>query len=146
MPIELDRWAQYSFAIEQDSRGNIFLFVKIPIAGEEIRLQLDTGSGRGLAIAEELWQRIRRKIRDVKLKQATDLYPYIGQLVCERAVIPEIRVGDRTLKNAQISIFPDDSPLVEQCPGLLGMQYFQDTVMVLDFQQNLMWVKNPPGR
>jgi hypothetical protein len=50
----LDLWTQYPFEIEEDLGGNVFLFVKIPIAGEEIELQLDTGSGRGLAITEEL--------------------------------------------------------------------------------------------
>jgi hypothetical protein len=32
---------------------------------------------------------------------------------------------------------------VKGCQGLLGMQYFQDTVMVLDFESKLMWIKNP---
>ena len=142
-PRESDIWEQYQFSIEEDFHGNAFLFVKIPIAGEETELQLDTGSGRGLAIAEELWEGIRKKIRNVKLKKGRDSYPYIGQLACRRGVIPKLEVGDRTVKNAKISIFPDDSPLVEDCQGLLGMQYFQDTVMVLDFERNLMWVKNP---
>ena len=142
-PRNSDLWTQYSFVIEEDLGGNAFLFVKIPIAGEEIELQLDTGSGRGLAITEELWERMRKKIRDVKLRKGRDLYPYIGWLACRRGVITELKVGDRTIKNAKISIFPNDSPLVEQCDGLLGMQYFQDTVMVLDFERNLMWVKSP---
>ena len=136
-----DSWAQYSLLIEEDLGGNVFLFVKIPIGGQETELQLDTGSGRGLAIAEELWVRMRDKIQHVKLRKGRDLYPYIGSLACKRAVVPELQVGDRTVKNAKISVFPNDSPLVEQCAGLLGMQYFQDTVMVLDFERNLMWVK-----
>ncbi|HEW79341.1 MAG TPA: hypothetical protein ENH34_05185 [Phycisphaerales bacterium] len=140
-PRNSDLWTQYSFVIEEDLGGNAFLFVKIPIAGEEIELQLDTGSGRGLAITEELWKRMRKKIRNVKLRKGRDLYPYIGWLACRRGVITELKVGGRTIKNAKISIFPNDSPLVEQCDGLLGMQFFQDTTMVLDFERNLMWVK-----
>jgi hypothetical protein len=54
-------------------------------------------------------------------------------------------VGNRTVRNAKISVFPNDSPIVEHCFGMLGMQYFEDTVMVLDFEKELMWVKNPPG-
>ncbi len=142
----LDSWMQYSFVIEEDLGGNIFLFVKIPIAGEETELQLDTGSGRGLAITEELWERMSKKIRHVKLKKGRDLYPYIGWLVCKRGVVPELEVGNRTIRNAKISVFPNDSPIVDQCSGLLGMQYFQDTIMVLDFERNLMWVKNPPSQ
>jgi hypothetical protein len=139
-------WEQYPFSIEEDFHGNAFLFVNIPISGEEIELQLDTGSGRGLAIAEELWQGIREKIQDVKLRKTRDLYPYMGQLVCKRGVIPKLEVGRRTVKNAEISIFPDDSPIVEECQGFLGMQYFQDTIMVLDFERSLMWVKDMQSR
>jgi hypothetical protein len=140
-----DSWTQYSFAIEEDLGGNVLLFVRIPIAGEEIELQLDTGSGRGLAITEELWERMSKKIRHVKLKKGRDLYPYIGWLVCKQGVIPKLEVGNRIVKNAKMSVFPNDSPIVDQCSGLLGMQYFQDTIIVLDFERNLMWVKNPPS-
>ncbi len=70
------------------------------------------------------------------------LYPYIGRLPCRRGVISELKVGSITVRNTEISVFPDDSPLVEDCEGLLGMQYFQATVLALDFEQNLVWVKN----
>ena len=142
-PGEPDLWEQYPFSIEEDFRGNAFLFVNILICGEKIELQLDTGSGRGLAIREELWEKMREKIQNVKLKNSRDLYPYIGRLLCKRGIIGELEMGDRMVKNAEISVFPNDSPLVEDCQGLLGMQYFQDTVMVLDFESKLMWIKNP---
>ncbi len=142
-PERSDSWAKYSFAIEEDLGGNTFLFVNIPVAKEEIELQLDTGSGRGLAIAEELWEKMRKKTQPVKLKKGRDLYPYIGWLLCKRGVIPELELGNRTIRDAKISVFPNDSPIVDECSGLLGMQYFQDTVMVLDFERNMMWVKAP---
>jgi hypothetical protein len=135
-------WARYSFTIEEGLGGNAYLFVKIPIAGEEAELQLDTGSGRGLAISEDLWERIRKEIPQAKLKKGEDLYPYIGQLACRRGVVPKLEVGDRMVKDAMISVFPNDSPLLDEGRGLLGMQYFRDTVMVLDFERNLMWVNN----
>ncbi len=55
-PAESGQWEQCPLSIEEDFHGNTFLFVTIPIAGDETELQLDTGSGRGLAIAEELWE------------------------------------------------------------------------------------------
>jgi len=141
-PGESDLWEQYPFSIEEDFRGNAFLFVNIPICGEEIELQLDTGSGRGLAVREELWEKMREKIQDVKLNNGIDLYPYIGRLPCKRGIIGELEMGKGMVKNAEISVFPNDSPLVKGCQGLLGMQCFRDTVMVLDFENELMWVKN----
>ncbi len=136
-------WAKYPLTIEEFLGGNAYLFVKIPIAGEEIELQLDTGSGNGLSIPKELWERMRQKIQHAKLRQRRELYPYISSLECEKTIIPKLDVGNRTIKNAKVSIFPDDSPLLENCEGLIGMQYFRDTVMVLDFERNLMWVKSP---
>ncbi len=40
------------------------------------------------------------------------------------------------------SVSRDEAPLLEDCDGLLGMQYFGNTVMVLDFERELMWVKS----
>jgi hypothetical protein len=143
LPGEPGLWEQYPLSIEEDFRGNAFLFVSIPICGEEIELQLDTGSGRGLAIRDELWEKMCEKIHNVKLKDGRDLYPYIGRLSCKRGIIGKLEMGKRIVKNVEISVFPNDSPLVKGCQGLLGMQCFQDTVMVLDFESKLMWVKNP---
>jgi len=144
-PGDLNLWEKYPFSIKEDARGNAFLFVNIPVFREEIELQLDTGSGRGLAIRQELWEKMREKIRNVKLKNGRDLYPYIGRLPCKRGIIAKLEMGKRTVNNAEISVFPNTSPLVENCQGLLGMQYFQDTVMVLDFENKLMWIKNLQG-
>lgn len=142
-PTEPQLWGRYPFSIEEDLYGNALLFVEIPIAGEKMELQLDTGSGNGLAIREELWESMREKIPNVKLKDGRELYPYIGQLPCKRGIIGELKMGDKMVRGAKISVFPDDSPLLIQCHGLLGMQFFQDTVMVLDFEGGLMWIKNP---
>jgi hypothetical protein len=141
-PQEPDLWAQYSFEIEQDLGGNAFLYVKLPIAGRQITLQLDTGSGRGLAVKKDLWEKMPGRIKNVKLAGGRDFYPYIGKLACKRGVIPQVEIGEVSVHNAKVSVFPDDSPLVEDCEGLLGMQCFQQTIIVLDFERNLMWVKN----
>jgi hypothetical protein len=142
-PAEPQLWGQYPFSIEEDLYGNALLFVEIPIAGEKMKLQLDTGSGNGLALRQELWEYMCEKIPNVKLKDSGELYPYIGNLPCKLGIIEELKIGDRTVKSAKISVFPDDSPLLIHCRGLLGMQFFQDTVMVLDFEGGMMWVKNP---
>jgi hypothetical protein len=112
----------------------------------DIELQLDTGSGRGLAIGEMPWDQIRQKIPEVRLSKAVELYPYIGRLPCRQGIIPRFRIGNRTIDNAGVSVFPDNSPLLQGCSGLLGMQYFRDTVIVLDFERKLMWLRNVRSR
>ncbi len=137
-------WGLYVFSIEEDSNGNAFLFVEIFIAGENMKLQLDTGSGQGLAIREKLWERIHNKFSNLKLKAGLEHYPFFGKLPCRKGIIKDLEVGGRKVKNAKISIFPDDGVLmsVKNRQGLLGMQYFRDTVLVLDFEHQIMWVKN----
>lgn len=139
---EFDSWDQYPITTEEDFHGNVFLFVKVSIAGEEIDLQFDSGSGRGLAIGEKLWEKVHTRIEGLSLRKGKDFYPYIGNLSCRRGVIPNLQVGQRNVKNAEVSVFSNDSPLLTECDGLLGMQYFQRTVVVLDFKRSLMWVKN----
>lgn len=135
-------WEKFPFSIEEDFHRNAFLLVEVSVAGEAIELQLDTGSGRGLAIGEQLWESLRQRMPDVKLNRGRELYPYIGLLPCRRGEIAELRIGQRAVRNAQISVFANDSPLLQGCQGLLGMQCFQNAVMVLDFERNLMWVSS----
>ena len=124
-----------------------FVFTNPVTLKEEIHyqttgeLQFDTGSGRGLAIGEKLWKQIGDDFQNLNLKKGRDCYPYIGRLPCQKGIIPKLQVGDRIISKAEISIFPDDSPLLAECEGLLGMQYFNDTIVVLDFEKSLMWVE-----
>ena len=77
----------------------------------------------------------------VKLQKGKENYPYIGNLSCKKGNIHDLEFGNRTIHNAEISVFKDDCPLLDGCDGLVGMQYFSDTVFVLDFENELMWLK-----
>ena len=134
-------WEKYPISIEEDFHGNMFLFIKFSIEGHETELQLDTGSGKGLAIGERLWNQIKDELKRVKLKKGKDFYPYIGNLTCKKGKALELEFGNRIVKNPEISIFNDDSPLLDGCEGLVGMQYFLNTVFVLDFEHDLMWLR-----
>lgn len=134
-------WSKYPLSIEEEC-GNAFLFVLIPVAGELLKVQFDTGSGNGLAISEELWEKISHRIQNTTLKDGSDLYPYIGRLPCKKGVIEHLQVGDRLIPNANISVFPAGSPLLRDCDAILGMQFFQDSVIVIDFRNLILWIKN----
>jgi hypothetical protein len=140
-PGNANSWKQFPIWVEEDFSGNAFLFVQITVGGQEMELQLDTGSGRGLAISQELWEQLPADVRQVRLSRAKELYPYIGNLSCRRGEIREMELGGSNIHDVPVSVFADDSPLVEDCGGLMGMQLFSDTIMVLDFENELMWVK-----
>lgn len=139
-------WQQYPLSIEEDFHGNTFLFVEIPVNGQLLRLQVDTGSGKGLSLSRRIWQKVRQNFQPVKFSKATDIYPYIGTLSCSKAIVPKLEIGSNIVESAEVSIFPDDNPLLEEDSGLLGMQYFKNTIFVLDFENNLLWLKNTGSR
>ena len=139
-PEEEDLWEQFPMWLEEDFSGNVFLFARIMVDSIEMELQLDTGSGRGLAISEELWEQIPES-KQVRLRRAKELYPYIGNLSCRRGTAPELSLGNSKIHNVSVSVFADDSPLVEDCGGLMGMELFRNTILIIDFENELLWVK-----
>ena len=56
--------------------------------------------------------------------------------------LKELKVGNRILKNPSLTVMPDDAGPMKGYQGFLGLPCFKDTVMVLDFENNLMWIKN----
>jgi hypothetical protein len=138
-------WSRYPFSIKEGLENHDFIFVKIPMAGEEMELVYDTGGGCGLLFRERVWKNVRKSMPNAKLKAGAVFAPdYGGWIACKKAVIRELEVGKRKVKNAIILVVPNDSqfPDFRNCQGLLGMLYFRDTITVLDFERNLMWVKN----
>lgn len=139
-PDEADLWEKYQMWLEEDFSGNVFLFVRMTIEGQEMELQLDTGSGRGLAISEELWGQMPES-KQVRLKRSKELYPYIGNLSCRRGTVAALTFGNSKIHNVPVSVFADDCPLVEDSGGLMGMELFSNTTLVIDFENELLWVK-----
>lgn len=103
---ESSLWEKFPISIEQDFHGNSFLFVQLDIAGKTVELQLDTGSGHGLAVSEDIWQQIQQNIDPVKFRKGTDVYPYIGNLSCKKALLPKIKLANIQVTDAMVSVFP----------------------------------------
>ncbi len=91
----MTKWEKYPMSIEEDFHGICFFFVRFSIAGQETELQLDTGSGTGMALGEVLWEQIKDKLEKVILKKGKDFYPYIGNLACKKGKITELEFGNR---------------------------------------------------
>ena len=66
-----------------------------------------------------------------------------GFLPCRKAIVKNLSVGNVVIKNAEIVIMPEGTPyLPKDIPGYISIWTFKDTSVVLDFEHNLMWVKN----
>ncbi|MCK4753339.1 MAG: hypothetical protein KAS75_07825 [Planctomycetes bacterium] len=135
-------WAYYPFKL--DKMGQFYgrrLIVNIPIAGEVRQVEFDTG-GRDMAIGAKMWLNLCKKISSTKPKRANFTSHKYGLLPCHKVVVDELGIGNIVVKNAEIEILPEDSPyLLTNDPGQIGMGYFKNTKVVLDFERMLMWVK-----
>jgi hypothetical protein len=139
-PAHPQLWKSYPFVIKKKSNDNDAIFVTMAVAGQDVQLYLDTGSGGGLRLNEQIWEKLRGKIPINKLKNGNFRTAFLENIACKKGAVKELDIGGRTIKNVEIVVFPDDNPTNLQT--LLGMKYFRDTIIVLDFQRKLLWVKD----
>ncbi len=146
-PVDQSSWSRYPLSIGSYADGVPRIFVEINIAGQVMNASFDTGASIALCVRQRVWQTLRTRLTGVRSKNVSLFLPlYGGTVPATSFLVPELSVGERIVKNAVVSVFPDDSPLftgkLKRCDALIGMQCFSDTIMVLDFSNNLMWVKN----
>ena len=135
-PNEPDRWDSYPFQIEKGK-----LMVDMPIEGHTFSLEFDTCGRYGMVVKPNMFEKLPAKARAAKSKRTKFFSGFLGQLPCHRARIKSLKIGNLTVKNAELIILPEDSPYLST-DNPIGMKYFRKTVVVLDFKRNLMWVKN----
>lgn len=132
-------WTHYPFTLrKQDGR----IMVNIPIAGETCSIYFDTG-GSGTFLKSDMWEKMRNQIIAKKPKDSKFFSYQLGFLPCRKTNAKTLRVGNIELKNTEIVILPEGSPyLPKDIPGYISIWTFKDTSVALDFENNLMWVKN----
>jgi len=140
------RWSRYPFSIEADAQGNPRLLLEMPVGGQTMNLIFDTGCEAALLTSENTWKQAQKRLTKVKRSFKTVYFPYAGGKVRSKTVIvKELELGHKTVKSAYVCILPNDASIIETMgrqQGLLGMQCFADTTVVLDFERDVLWVKN----
>ena len=140
-PEYLNAWNQYPITLEIDHSKRERLMVDIPLTGQTRHLLFDTGSGSGLIVAEDIWKTISADLTILK-KVDTRQRMMHGFEPSKEITVRNLDVGNRQLKNAAIYMLLNEEPCGKDF-FLLGMGYFQDTVVVIDFERNLFWIKKP---
>jgi hypothetical protein len=135
-------WSQYDMKI-RGKETEQELFVTIPVNGEEMHVKFDTCSSDCLDVPEVGWERLAARLADYRIFQGSSNYVAYGVHKHKSAKIKSLQVGDRVVRNAEIDIRPaaSDLPALEG-DGLMGMGFFRDTTIVLDFERNILWVRN----
>jgi hypothetical protein len=141
VPTQDSQWLQYPFKIEEDITKNLRLMVDFPIEGENYHIALDTGASETLIVDTKFFDEFSKSIKVTAKKQNLKQVNYItGWEDHYKIVLPELDFCHRRIKNAQIIIKPDD--VTYKYPNFVGMQCFKDTVFVLDFEREQLWVKD----
>jgi len=121
----------------------LYLLLDVPIEGIDTELRLDTGAGYqmklDISVIEKLFE--TRPDFEKAWKNTTYLYgPYEGGKSTEKKFTAKNLQFDG-LKLDRVKIIYSNTDQDEQCHGVIGAELFKKTIMVLDFENNLMWVK-----
>jgi hypothetical protein len=136
-----ESWSQYSMSIETDDQNQERLLVDMPIAGQARKVVFDTGSDCGLVTTEKIWEEFSDNLTVLRSRDSRLGTPG-GIVACRKITVEKLQVADASINNAIIHVKSNDTPFARGS-FTLGMGYFQDAVIVLDFGRELMWIKNP---
>ena len=137
-PFEPDNhqyWNSYPLKIEKGR-----LIVNIPIEDQNFSLMFDTCGRYGMVLGPDMWEKLPARVKTAKTRESKFVSGFLGQLPCHRARIKKLKIANLTVNNADILILEQDNPYLEAAISI-SMKYFKNTVVVLDFERKLMWVR-----
>jgi hypothetical protein len=145
LPREPGRWRRYPMSLDPPSgaRGTRAM-VGLPLVGRRGPITFDTGSTAGLVVSESVWAELSETLRPIGQQDAHMRTPLHGDVPCRILTVAEMDVADMRLANARINVTDDDTYLgPAECT--LGMAYFAETAIVLDFENGLFWIRGEPA-
>jgi hypothetical protein len=142
--IQESEWVIFPFEIINS--GSRELIVTIPIEGIPARLYLDTGGALHLKLNRDLLEQLFEKrpdLRERRKGKATLILPHHN--LQEKSLVIRakgVRFGDSTLREVSIlSPEPSDTSKPHDYQGVIGIDLFKNTILVLDFEHNMLRVK-----
>jgi hypothetical protein len=142
---EPNDWHSYPMLIGHDRKGEERLVVSIPIDGRVVTAGLDTGVGPGLIMTEKRRAEVLPHARILGCETDRVATPGYGYLPCRKITLAALSIAGMTLTNATVHVTEDDNPFGPD-DLVLGMGYVRYTVIVLDFEHDLLWIRNRPPR
>lgn len=138
-PENVEEWIPYRLSYEGNSL-QLKLMVELPLEGEVTNIMFDSCGRYGMVVGDEFWEKLSRANGGAAAKKGTVPMGFMGWLPCRKARIAELEVGDIKVKEAEVIIFGQDSPMWHE-PGYVSMKFFGDRTVVLDFERMVMWVR-----
>jgi len=140
-PPDSNQWHQYPISIEHNEKQSTRLIVDIPLAGQTQQMEFDTGAAPGLILTESIWSKISSGLNILNQEKGQLRTPLSGWLPCRMITVEQLALGNISINNAEIHIIADDNPF-GQDEFTLGIGFFKETVIVLDFERSLLWIRN----
>jgi len=137
-----NKWYQYPMTIEYDEKKYARLMVDIPLACHTQHIEFDTGAAPGLILTESIWAKFSSDLKIQSREQDRLATPLSGWLPSRKITIAQLALGNISLNDAQVHVIEDDNPF-GQDEFTLGMGFFKETPIVLDFERSLLWIRNP---
>lgn len=145
-PPDPNEWSRYRFVESSAPSAKRRILIEIPLAGQTVQVAFDSGYQGTFLTSQKTWQQMQQELSGVKANHKTLYAPHLGgRLSATMATVTCLKVGNRITQNARIAALPDDSPAIkslEDMQGVLGMQCFADTTIVLDFEREALWVRD----
>lgn len=139
-PDTAEMWYCYDMTIEAPSKNEKAIVIHIPIAGAMTEARLDTGTAWSLAMPEKIWEKYSTKFRVLKESRERAQF-FHGWKDVRKITVSELSMGDKSMRDASIIIL--DNSTFKESFILIGMDYFKDTIVVIDFEHGLLWVSKP---
>ena len=142
-PDDPSKWLTFPFVIK-DNR----ILLTASLENIETTWFLDTGDGGQLEMGETLMAHLLEKkpeLKKTRKRNAWSYAPYIEGMRNGKAVnIDNLLFGGHAIGKTRVN-YDMQSYENEIYKGTIGFSFFKKTIMVLDFEKNLMWVKKAKG-
>ncbi|MBW8035445.1 MAG: hypothetical protein FVQ79_07395 [Planctomycetes bacterium] len=137
-------WWQFPLYLHWiDGGEQAVLFVEMEINGRVLRPMLDTGCGAGLVMNRNLWDKMEGRFEVVGRKSRRFILPlhFEGNSPkCASYKVNELELGDFSVASGEVAVLPEGKNW-ERADCILGMEYFRDRTVVVDFERGMLWVR-----
>jgi len=144
-PQQDENWHKFPMTVEyiDNDPAKQLLFIEMQINGQNIRPMLDTGAGLGLMMDNHLWHQVKGSFNQTSQKNTNFILPYHfkdNKPNCKAVTVETLDLGDISINNAEVIVMPK-SKNWKKTDCIMGMAYFKDKQVTIDFQTNTLWVK-----
>jgi hypothetical protein len=136
-PDDPSEWVSMPFVLERVNGGSRVM-IDIFLGEHRARVLFDTGGARpGLILRDSVWQNVGGAAGTAGRHASFQF----GWLPCRRVVIPDVRLGPLILHDRRANVLAQNGPFLKDFDGILSLDYFRKTTVVLDFRRSLIWVR-----